>query len=408
MPVTFPRRVTSTATQILVSGLPAWLPAAGSWAQVSLNKAADVKGDHPNFPSSRSLDFLFTDFTGAVWNPHIGTLGAYLLHGGGHQQYLGNEVYAWKADTRQWEQLTVPTYPGTNSGGTSLVTLGDWTAFKEPPFASDLLETYGELALNIPASNHSRWHPCVLSPALGGGSSGSLLIPHQSAVHTSSNGSYKQGHRFDCSTLQWSRLGGLNQISFQYDLKAFSSCIDTQRGDVWTFGTSNASRYNVAGNAHTDIAISGYRGSGFEYKAAVYVPTVDRILLITGDWAMRMIDPSSPGTMATPTISGANPGTVVDQNQNGVWCPDLGANGAVVCMNFTAKIVKALYAPSLPSGTWTWATLSASNSPSYGDAQWWYHRLQYAPALKSFFIASLAEGTLNSGGMWCFRPSEIP
>lgn len=403
----FPSRVVSETFTVNVTGLPAWLPDRGLWAQVSLDTMASKKGDHPNFPSSRNLDALASDFTGVVFNPYMGAHGAYLLHGGGHQQYLGNEVYAWSADTRQWSRLTVPTYPGTNSVGTSLVTLGDWTAFKEPPFASDYLNTYGELALGVPASNHSRWHPCILPPSLGGGAQGSMLIPYQSATHTSGNGTFPQAHRFDCATSTWSRLGNLNTV-IGSGVQCWASAVDTTRGDVWTFGQYSISKMVGATGTPVSVSVTGYNGTDFARTATVYVPSVDCFVIFDPAMTLRVVNPAG-GALVAPTVSGTPPGASAGQSNNGVYCQHLGANGSIVSMDFTNKVVKALAVPSNPyTGTWTWTTLSASNTPSYGDAQWWYHRLQYAPALKAFFVATLAEGTLNAGGMWCFRPSEIP
>jgi hypothetical protein len=130
---------------------PAWLPAAGCWGKVSLNTVSDVKGDFPpKFPASRNVESsLFTDYTGGIYNPYDGASGCYVVHGGGHQQYLGNEVYQWSLDDRMWHRASDPTYPGE-------VDLSDWTSYKEPPYTSALLNNYGELATNVPASNHSR------------------------------------------------------------------------------------------------------------------------------------------------------------------------------------------------------------------------------------------------------------
>lgn len=394
--------LTSSPTTVTVTALPAWLPPGGAWASVATNKvnSAAVKGDFPpQFPASRDLGQLFADYTGAVWNPHFGTYGAWLLMGGGHQQYLGNEVYAWEADNRQWRRLSDPTYPGRNSSGTSLAALGDWTPYKEPPFASDLLQTYGELEPGTPASNHSRWHPCIIPPSLGGGAKGSLLIAHLSSVHTSGNGSAYAAHAFDCATLRWSRVGGLSTVPDQ--ARAWSSCLDTRRGVIFRPGERVFTRLTMSTGIWSDTGIRIY-GTAYANVPCLYLPSKDLVALLAANGQLGLVDAAQPSALVPANMAGAPPPPQGGQRLGFTWVPDLGTHGSLCVLDYTSGTIYACAAPANAfSGTWTWSTLLRTNTPSLPRYDT-YNHFQYAQALKCFFVAN---GETDS--MWCFRPREI-
>lgn len=394
--------ITSTPTTLTVTSLPAWLPVGGAWASVALNKvnSTTVKGDFPpQFPASRDVRQLFSDFTGAVWNPYYGTYGAWLIMGGGHQQYLGNEVYAWEADTRQWKRLSNPTYPGRNSAGSSLASLGDWAAFKEPPFASDLLSTYGELEAGVPASNHSRWHPCIIPPSLGGGPRGSLLIAYLSSIHTSGNGGAHVAHAFDCATGKWSRVGTVSGVSDRG--RSWSSCLDTKRGVIYRPGEQVFTRMSLASGEWAD---SGIRINGTAYSNApcAYVPTKDVVVLLTATGQIGIVDASLPTTITPASMAGTPPPPQPGQSLGLTWVADLGPSGSICTLDYTTGAVYACGLPADPyKGNWTWSTLVRTSPPALPTYSA-YNHFQYAQGLKSFFLAN---GETDS--MWCFRPREI-
>jgi hypothetical protein len=145
----------------------------------------------------------------------------------------------------------------------------------------------------------------------------------------------------------------------------------------------------------------------------VYAPEIDCIIWLNTSYALAVTTGVNAGTnlpaVSSPPVSGTGnrPSSVTAERFGATWCKDLGSFGAIVCWDYRTNLVHACYAPSNPtSGTWTWAVLSSSNTPSPGDAIWWYNRFQYAPALKSFFLCSMP--TDSYGGIVCFRPSEIP
>jgi hypothetical protein len=418
--VTFPRRVTSTPTTIIVSGLPSWLPTAGSWGAVSTKTAESIKGNFPYFTSARDwsgVNGLWSDYSGAVWNPHIGTYGAMLFHGGGHASSIGmldNGVYMWRADTREWSRLVDPTYPGDLGAN-------DWVYPRNPPYDSALLNTYGEVATNVPASNHSRWYPCILPPGNGGGAYGSLILPGLASIHTGDAGTTGQAHKLDCQAAitatsanansAWSRIGPVGATN----LRSWAGCVDSTQGYIYSSNSDYPAqaqllRLNINTLTWSDASPSGW--TSWRGQPIQFVSEHNMLIVMNSSFGLAVMNAAgAPLSLVTVTTSGTPPtGGAPSSGQGGgfVWCPDLGSYGAVVHHNYTNNVVKACYAPANPlSGTgWSWATLSSSNSPSgLGNPNHFYNRFQYAPALKSFFLCSIPNDSY--GGIACFRPSEI-
>lgn len=445
MPYIPPRRAISTATTIQVnSSSPAWLPDKGSWSTTllgakpaSLNDANDIRGNFsPKFPSTRNwggANGLFADFSGAVWNPHLGTYGGMMFHGGGHatsQGMLDNGVYVWLADDRSWRRLTDPgPYPG------DLIEYGTgndekyWGIASYPvpgddfSTANEPLKTYGEVKTNVPASNHSRWLPCILPPGNGGGSQGSFILTNVTAGHNTGAGVSGQMHALNCASAlsfgsvnayqAWSRLGPIRDGN----RRAWAACVDTYNGYIYASNAGFPSsyelnRYNIATGTWTTANPTGWNSSSDAAYPIVYAATHHIMVVLRDDFTVRVINAdASPMTISTATVSGSPPSggaPAVGTGGGLTWCPDLGIYGAFVHYNYVTHEVKACYAPANPlsGGSWTWATLTANNTPSgRGDAVHWYNRFQYAPALKSFFLCSMPGDAY--GGILCFRPLEI-
>lgn len=390
---------TPTKLNITTSIGPSWLPSYGTWGQVALNTASDVKGDFPSsagwFPGSRDLNQLFNNYSGAVWNPYYGTYGAWFFHGGGHatvQSRAENSVYAWETDTRKWVRLSDPTYPGE-------VPLSEWQASKEPPYNSDLLNTYGELATAVPASTHSRWHPCIIPPTLGGGPKGSLLVAYKSSIHTGGNGQARQSHAFECSAKQWRRVGAPSPNPTAE--RAWSSCLDTRRGVIYKPGEQRMWRMALSTGTWSALSVGGY---SVNLSPCVYVDRHDVVVFINeGTRGISVMDASNASQIVSASTTGTPPPSQISQSLGLTWCPDLGPYGAICVFDYTSKVAYACALPANPlAGTWTWSTLAQINAPSVGQSEWLYNRFQYAPSLKSFFLCGAA-----TDGMWCFRPGEL-
>lgn len=442
-----PRRVISTATSVTVSGLPTWLPDKGYWSDpiggsrpASLNTADSIKGQFlPLFTSTRNFWRLWNDYSGAVWNPHMGTNGAMLFGpGGGHTESIGqagcdNGVYAWSADTRQWSRLSDCSYPGMLSDS-------DWSYLKDYPWDSDLMNSYGEVATGVPASNHSRSVPCIIPPTWGG-TQGSLCMPFLASLGKTGNYNRAQAHKLDCASAlsmgssaasqaggAWSRLGAYNTVS----TRGWAATVDTNRGYVYLSNSASSydlSRLNLNTNIWSDATPSGYSPT-WSGKTIQYAAELD--MLIQMDRSLNLLlMPAGGSPLAMTTKVTQNKFTLgydeFDTSGTGfVWCKDLPPYGAIVHFNTPAQenvpatqdssLIKvyACYAPANPlTQDWTWSELISLNKPTslfratqYINNYLWYNKFQYSSRLKSFFLCSQPDDAY--GGIVCFRPQEIP
>lgn len=100
---------------------PSWAQSMqpGTWTTISLNTMADVNpaneaasnSRYPNSPSyggNTGQAAVLSAWNGAALATGYGTKGALITWGGGHQDYYGNEVYAFDLATQRWKRLSNP------------------------------------------------------------------------------------------------------------------------------------------------------------------------------------------------------------------------------------------------------------------------------------------------------------
>jgi hypothetical protein len=106
---------------------PSWasnIP-AGTWVAIGQNTIADVDPEedssvNPNYPNgapwrgSTGQMALTQSWNGGAFAPTFGDKGTLLLHGGGHKNYFGSEVYGFDMATQRWSRLSNP-YRGSIS-----------------------------------------------------------------------------------------------------------------------------------------------------------------------------------------------------------------------------------------------------------------------------------------------------
>jgi hypothetical protein len=300
-------------------------------------------------------------------------------------------------DDRLWYRASDPTYPGE-------VDLSDWTAYKEPPFASALLNDYGELATGVPASNHSRWLLCILPPVHGGGAKGSLLLPYLAAIHTSGNGVNPQSHAFDFETGTWSRWLAFTHIPISggWGNGRNAACYDSIQRQVWRTSCQELQRAHIDSSQWERVPLSGFYGN-WGCKPLVHIPPVNVLLILKSGSSIGILDAASPGTsVSAATVSGTPPPSQPTESFGGTWCGDLGPNGSVLVCDYTTMDVYALAVPSDAfSGTWTWSTLTRHNSPSGFSRTLQYNRFQYVPAIQACIV------TGGNSDVYAFNIEEL-
>jgi hypothetical protein len=104
---------------------PSWVAsiAPGTWVAVGQNQLEDVdpaKDDslNRNYPDqapwrgASGQVAITQSWNGGAFAPTLGSKGSLLLHGGGHKNYFGSEVYAFDMATQRWSRITNP-YTGS-------------------------------------------------------------------------------------------------------------------------------------------------------------------------------------------------------------------------------------------------------------------------------------------------------
>jgi hypothetical protein len=143
-------------------------------------------------------------FSGGAFAENYGPYGAYVMTGGGHNDYHGNEIYVFPFHDRKWVRLTDP-YPSNG--------LGKGRYLGAPPTRSaDITRywpnfdmTYGDYDGSIPPQMHTYDFVDVLPANAGGGSAGSFIRLIGTAVGRAGGVHFGGTHTCDLATGRWSR-----------------------------------------------------------------------------------------------------------------------------------------------------------------------------------------------------------
>ncbi len=164
--------------------LPGWVPAAGAMQPVSttntfLSQNGKVEGWE--FAFGKIVD----DYSGGVYNPHWGALGAMVFHGGGHSATFDNSVVILDYNDLTFKRLSNPTQSANGA---------NWSFVNVDP-AFNL--TYAEYGDGQPASGHTYDTLAILPPSGGGGPLGSLIRVGSHGAHPGVARGTTHAHRFD-------------------------------------------------------------------------------------------------------------------------------------------------------------------------------------------------------------------
>lgn len=164
--------------------LPAWVPPLNTVKAINLNTLASVGRPQPlpGDPLQAPLKGVITAWNSGCYSPDYGSLGAYVVAGGGDGDYKGNEVYVYELDTQTWVRKGTPTATIPGSGYT---------------------DTFGEYPDGQPAPPHTYGASLYLPPSLGGGPKGSLLWPVSAFYYQQRSSGW--AHRFDLDSGIWNR-----------------------------------------------------------------------------------------------------------------------------------------------------------------------------------------------------------
>ncbi len=166
---------------------------------------------------------IVDDYSGGVFNPFWGALGAMVLHGGGHAATYDNSVVILDLNDLQFKRLSDPTQ---SDGGRNWI-----NANPDPAYNAQ----YGEYGDGQPASAHTYDTLAILPPSDGGARYGSLVRVASFAMHVVLSRNTAYAHRFDFDTTsmrqgRWQRWSGNSLNSL---LPGGCSAYDTRRKRFW-------------------------------------------------------------------------------------------------------------------------------------------------------------------------------
>lgn len=350
------------------SAVPAWVPAPGNIAEISLNTAHDVRPLDWTTPFG-SQEGVFQSWNGSAFAPELGSLGSMLFHGGGHNNYDGNEVYRYDIASQLWSRVGEPTHI---PAGINANTYTD-------PATYEIKAEYGG-GTGVKASLHTYASQFYINPSLAGNTNGYFCtVPHPNT---------KVVHKYDLDVsgvTGWSRaeeIGPGDGINGYYPTVAW----DSTRGRAWMLSNGPwALRYfDWATKTWTKVgASSNTVASGTPFA---YSPDRDILVMFhmyqSGQTYLRVCNPASPTEWVNVPFAGTPP-------QNGstsallpmVWCGDLQC--FLLYAGGGSKTIFKLIPPSnLYSGTWLFEseTLVGATPPWTMNGP--LTKFQYIPSIR--------------------------
>ena len=340
---------------VAYSGAPAWRTSmtALTWTQVGdAMTTVDPEDDplvNPNYPgnapwrnSSGGGDILriYSSWCGAAYDPILKRLR---VHGGGHDDYAGNELYSLhiNTDAPYWTLDIKPTGAIGNTG-----TLDDG------------LESSGKYFDGRPRSSHTYGNLVDVD--------GEFWVAMNGSGFRSGNGATIT-FRFDDTAQDWVEV----TTGFAPGLGAGtgSCCFDPTRRRLyyWPGGNTNLVWLNVDTLAQGD---AGFSVNANGESTCIYIPGRDIIVALHRSYSGRFgvydfgrtagsfaFQPGATGT--SPTWAGyAGASTFYP---NGVWVPSLGA----IAVWHSGTSIHLLTPPAAGTETtaaWAWSELIADPS----------------------------------------------
>lgn len=169
---------------------PSFVPASGGdiKAVVTANTFLSQNGNLAGW--EYAFGKIVDDFSGGVFNPYWGPMGAMVFHGGGHSATFDNSVVILDFNDLTFKRLSNPT--PSNNGANWIDTTG-LPQNVDPAFNT----TYCEYGDGQPGAGHTYDTLAILPPADGGAPCGSLIRVSSHAVHVNMSRSTGWAHRFD-------------------------------------------------------------------------------------------------------------------------------------------------------------------------------------------------------------------
>lgn len=316
----------------------------GEWYMVPNSRIRDVL---PNpIPPGNGPETIITGWNSGAYDTKR---DRYLITGGGHNDYGGNEIYAFDLNTLRWSRIwgPSPNIPGTQGSCN---------------------EAYSD---GSPASRHTYDGLEYLQNL-------DQFWVHGGSLYCGSGGASVATWTFDFNSLQWSRRANGYQVWELEEVSAY----DSVTGHVFAAGPASgqvlsefdpvANRWNIKG------------GNAIAYgQAAEIDPTRRRFISMGNGGPVYSFDLSSP-TLARQTIAISGDQTMVNARYPGIAYDPV--TDRIVGWNGGASV----YSLNLDTRTWTKINPAPTNTvtPSNPPGQGTYGRWRYVPSKNVFIVVN--------------------
>lgn len=363
-------------------GSTSFLPAPGFMAPVGVNNMQDVFDvNNPN-PLLRGSAAILNAWNSTIYAKDFGPMGAIIAFGGGHTDYMGNDVYAHDIATQTWSRIVDPTPLG--------ISAQDYDTVAQAGITGEywIDDTRSGVIVGKIAPPHSYGNFKYVSAAIAGNTKGWVVMM---------GGFCNIAHYIDLDDLAtgWQRLGGFwsDTVPGTQNSNYGSALVDTKRGWIASYpaapnGQSRAVTLTAATKAVSSIW-SDYPNS--YYSVSDYCVSDDLYMTFIlyphqGESFMNVFDPTlpeGPGTKFTPPTSGFVPYPTTTAE----WVESL--RSWVTWDGTTSDLYKCT-APANPrTDTWVWTKMSFTNDTGVlqqTGAAPMYNRLHFIPALNAFAV----------------------
>lgn len=390
--------ITFTVTS---SSAPPWVAASGiavgTWARISaaspshgLSATNNIDSLDPGgagYRGNDGQDAVSKAYGGGCFATGYGAYGSLIQWNGGHNNYYGNEVYAFDMAARRWSRITEP-YPNPSF----TISQGWWPAHTGHPNGSPSVpHTYDALVYDATRN-------CMWSMRRQSNNTGSADPPSSS--------------RFNFSTLQWTR-GAWGSSAGNYAGGGWSAH-DTTRDVIVMHGgqaisaSPNLISYNCATDTFATHVGSGHSNIAQTDGVGAYNPDDDMIAVVrggTGATIHGLVAGSLTTAVATLNLGAGGP---TGDGCGWEWSPLRQAfiryptNGSAVWQ------LKKSGVGTWQSSTWSWTnlTVSATNAPEDMEANGVYSKFQLV-RYGSVELAVVVKRTGNTGtgAVYAFRLS---
>lgn len=209
--------------------LPAWAPSEPGGLRVLATRNTFLSQNGALAGWESSFGKVVDDYSGGVFNPYWGRLGAMVFHGGGHSATFDNSVVLLDLNDLVFKRVSQPTpsLDGKNWADARRVAGGVDGAFDA---------AHCEYGDGQPASAHTYDALAIVPPDAGGAACGSLLRVASFAAHVNASCNTGWSHRLDFTSTamrdgRWTRASA-NSLS-GYLAPGACSAYDSRRKRVW-------------------------------------------------------------------------------------------------------------------------------------------------------------------------------